>query len=42
MGSQLLRDISPINFTNKDVTRDQTPTRGSNKKKNLTINEDIE
>ena len=42
MGSQLLRDISPINFTNQDVTRDQTPTRGSNKKKNLTINEDIE
>ena len=39
MGSQLLRDISPINFTNQDLTIDNTkaPTR-TTKKKLVTIN----
>ena len=38
MGSQLLRDISPINFTNQDLTIDNTkaPTR-TTKKKIVTI-----
>ena len=36
MGSQLFRDISPINFTNKDITIDNTkaPTRTKKKKYN--------
>ena len=42
MGSQLLRDISPINFTNKDITIDNTKAPTRTKKKNLIITKEEE
>ena len=42
MGSQLFRDISPINFTNKDITIDNTKAPTRTKKKNLIITKEEE
>ena len=42
MGSQLLRDISPINFTNKDITIDNAKAPTRTKKKNIIITKEEE
>ena len=42
MGSQLFRDISPINFTNKDITIDNTKAPTRTKKKNIIITKEEE
>ena len=42
MGSQLLRDISPINFTNKYITIDNAKAPTRTKKKNIIITKEEE